>query len=91
MNYRYDEDKFDIIKTEVKSWISEERTSPYRWPEWEIKPMPEEVDNCATFPRRLEIDIPETTGQVSLYIEAMREVFNAQIWKDSHEIEAARS
>jgi hypothetical protein len=30
--------------------------------------MPEDRDNCATFPRKLGLPLPETTGQLRWYI-----------------------
>jgi hypothetical protein len=80
LDYQFDEEEFDIIKAKVISWIENEQVSPYRWPEPSLEPMPEEADNCGTVPRRFGIPIPEPTGSMRLYTEAMRSQYGATIW-----------
>lgn len=45
----------------------------YCWPVKDRHPMPEGVDNCATWPRVLGLELPEPTGILSVYIEALRD------------------
>lgn len=45
----------------------------YCWPVKDRQPMPEGVDNCATWPRVLGLELPEPTGILSVYIEALRD------------------
>lgn len=43
--------------------------------------MPEDADNCATFPRRLNLPLPEPTGRIKHFIRAMIVTHQATRWE----------
>jgi hypothetical protein len=64
-----DED-YERIRAQVFQWYTERTIFTYAFPERGQPPLPDR-DNCATFPRRLALPLPEPTGQIVRYIEAM--------------------
>jgi hypothetical protein len=64
-----DED-YERIQTQTLQWYTEKTIFTYAFPERGKPPLPDQ-DNCATFPRRLALPLPEPTGQLVRYIEAM--------------------
>lgn len=65
------EDEFERIRHQTLDWYNMQKVFQYAFPRRTI-PLTDERDNCATFPRRLDIQLPEQSGQLSWYIEAMR-------------------
>lgn len=59
------DDEFDRIRALVWLWYTEQKTFPYAFPSEELTP---DSDNCATFPRRLGLPLPEPTGQLVAYV-----------------------
>ncbi len=52
-------------------WYTEKMTFTYSFPP--ETPMPDR-DNCATFPRRLGLPLPEASGQLTYYVPALAAV-----------------
>lgn len=71
--------EFDRVVEKASRWHWEQNIFPYMLPP---KVPTENWDNCATFPRRLGLSIPESTGQLFWYIEALRHQGNRWIPKD---------
>jgi hypothetical protein len=64
------EDEFERIRRQTLEWYNTQQVFQYAFPR-RTTPLTGERDNCATFPRRLGIPLPEQSGQLSWYIEAM--------------------
>jgi filamentous hemagglutinin len=64
------ESEFQQIYTQVLQWYTEQVEFRYSFPA--ETPM-DDRDNCATFPRRLGLPLPETSGQLRVYIPALAE------------------
>lgn len=45
----------------------------YRYPDWGGAPMAEGVDNCATWPRNLGMEILEPTGQMRILMQKLEQ------------------
>jgi hypothetical protein len=64
------EDEFERVKSQALLWYTEQKSFSYSFPPEE--PLPDR-DNCATFPRRLGLRLPEATGKLAFYIPALAE------------------
>lgn len=64
------DDEYERVRTLALQWYTEKTVFTYAFPERGQPPLPDR-DNCATFPRRLTLPLPETTGQLTRYIEAL--------------------
>ena len=64
------DEAFEQIKRQALLWYTEKKTFDYSFPPEE--PLPDR-DNCATFPRRLGLPLPEPTGQLTYYVSALAE------------------
>ena len=71
-----DEDTFKSIRTQANQWYEEQTLFPYAFP---LSIDDIEWDNCATFPRRLGLTLPETTGQLQRYIPQLQA--NGKAWR----------
>lgn len=67
--------KLARIDTELKAVVAKgsDLEHLYRYPDWEGLPMPQGVNNCATWPRSLGLDILEPTGQMRLLIKKLEQ------------------
>lgn len=59
---------FEQIKSQALLWYTRKKAFNYSFPPEE--PLPDR-DNCATFPRRLGLPLPEKTGQLTYFIPAL--------------------
>jgi hypothetical protein len=62
--------EYERIRAQAIQWYTEKTIFTYAFPERGQAPKPY-WDNCATFPRRLTLPLPEPTGQLSRYIQAL--------------------
>lgn len=67
------EEDFARIHAQALEWYTKEEKFTYAFPPIGKPPLPER-DNCATFPRRLGLPLPEPTGQLTRYIEALKNI-----------------
>ncbi|MDX2136736.1 MAG: hypothetical protein SF123_01480 [Chloroflexota bacterium] len=72
MSLSVSDEVFDRIRTRTLQWYTEKTIFTYAFPQRD-QPPPPDRDNCATFPRRLDIPLPEPTGQLARYIDAMQQ------------------
>lgn len=72
------EDELERIRSQALEWYNTQQVFQYAFPR-RTTPLTDERDNCATFPRRLGIPLPEQSGQLSWYIEAM--MAHGEPWK----------
>jgi hypothetical protein len=63
-------DMYERIREETIKWYNEARIFTYAFPVRGQQPAPDR-DNCATFPRRLGLPLPEHTGQLTQYMLAL--------------------
>jgi hypothetical protein len=70
------DEEFERVRNLAISWYTEKKLFDYSFPP--EQPLPDR-DNCATFPRRLGLPLPETTGKLTFYIPAM--AANGSKWK----------
>lgn len=69
---------FEQIRTTVVQWYTDKKEFTYAFPPLEGLPS-DTVDNCATFPRRLGLPLPEPTGQLFRYMEVLENA--GEKWK----------
>lgn len=69
------DDEFDRIQNLTLLWYTERKEFTYSFPAEELLP---DRDNCATFPRRLGLALPEETGQLFLFVAALAEY--GEVW-----------
>jgi hypothetical protein len=62
------DDEFERVHNQVLSWYTDRQMFTYSFPDETTDPN---NDNCATFPRRLGLPLPELTGQLGYYIPAL--------------------
>jgi hypothetical protein len=73
-------DTFEKMRETVLSWYQEHRTFTYAFP----GEMPiADRDNCATFPRRFGLELPESTGQLIEYIPVL--AAHGTLWSPKEE------
>jgi len=70
---------FERIKNLTMLWYTEETTFLYSFPPEALLP---DRDNCATFPRRLGLPLPEPTGQLLYYVPVLIERGTAWVPKE---------
>ena len=58
---------YERIRAQALQWYTEKTVFTYAFPERGQPPLPDR-DNCATFPRRLALPLPEPTGQLARYM-----------------------
>lgn len=66
------ETEYERIRAQTLRWYNEHTKFVYAFPQRGNAPLPNR-DNCATFPRRLGLPIPESTGQLTRYILVLEE------------------
>ena len=66
---------FNRIREQAEQWYNDGKVFMYSFPPAEPKT---DRDNCATFPRRLGLPLPETTGNLREYIPAIQ--INGERW-----------
>jgi hypothetical protein len=71
---KLEDKKFDNIKKQTMTWYNEGTLFPYGLPA-----QNQNWDNCATFPRQLGLELPESTGNLYLYIGVLKKI--GQLWK----------
>lgn len=71
-----DEEAFEKLRKQAFEWYNKKRIFPYALP---LPSREIEWDNCATFPRRLGLDLPETSGQLLRYIPILQA--GGRLWK----------
>lgn len=81
LEYQFTDAESDTIQAQLREWHNTDVVFPYAWPERGGKPMPPDRDNCATFPRRLGVMIPESTGRIWYYVSAMIAQYDASEWE----------
>jgi hypothetical protein len=64
------DDEYERIRARALRWYTEKTVFTYAFPERGQPPLPDR-DNCATFPRRLAVPLPEPTGQLARYIAVL--------------------
>jgi filamentous hemagglutinin len=75
------EDKrYDQIREQAEQWYNDNRVFMYSFPPAEPKA---DRDNCATFPRKLGLPLPESTGNLREYIPALQA--NGELWSPEGE------
>jgi hypothetical protein len=63
------DDEFESIRRQTIAWYNERKAFTYAFPSDDIV---ESHDNCATFPRRLGIPLPEPTGNLRDYMPILQ-------------------
>jgi RHS repeat-associated protein len=53
----------------------------YRFPTPDGLPMPPKCNNCATWPRTIGLELPENSGQLKVYVPALKEKGGDMRWK----------
>jgi len=66
---------YERIRQQAYAWYDERKTFTYAFPSDEFA---ETRDNCATFPRRLGLSLPEPTGNLREYMPALQ--MNGERW-----------
>lgn len=61
---------YERVRAQALQWYTEKTVFKYAFPERGQPPLPDR-DNCATFPRRLALLLPEPTGQLARYIATL--------------------
>ncbi|MCI0713426.1 MAG: hypothetical protein L0154_24935 [Chloroflexi bacterium] len=64
-----EDDTFETLRNQAIEWYNEKRIFPYALP---LPAREIDWDNCATFPRRLGLELPEASGQLQRYIPALQ-------------------
>jgi len=64
------DDEYERIRAQALQWYTEKTVFTYAFPVRGQPPLPDR-DNCATFPRRLTLPLPEPTGQLVRYIAVL--------------------
>ncbi len=75
-----DESEFERVLSQIFQWYTEKTTFTYAFPSRGVIPLTDQ-DNCATFPRRLGLPLPEETGQLVRYMAALEAI--GQHWEPS--------
>lgn len=75
-----DDSEFERVFSQIFQWYTEKTTFTYAFPSRGMD-SPTDQDNCATFPRRLGLSIPEPTGQLVKYMAALEAI--GQRWEPS--------
>ena len=70
-----DDEEFDHIRQQAEQWYTDRKVFMYSFPPAEPKT---DRDNCATFPRRLGLPLPEPTGNLREYIPAIQA--HGEVW-----------
>ena len=71
-----EDEAFETLRKQAFEWYNEKRIFPYALP---LPSREIEWDNCATFPRRLGLELPEASGQLQQYIPALQA--DGKVWK----------
>lgn len=71
-----DDAVFETVRNQAFEWYNEKRIFPYALP---LPSREIEWDNCATFPRRLGLVLPEASGQLQHYIPVLQA--GGRLWK----------
>jgi len=58
--------EYEHVRAQAFQWYTEKIVFTYAFPKRGQPPLPDR-DNCATFPRRLALPLPEPTGQLTRY------------------------
>jgi hypothetical protein len=69
MSVAVSDEMFEHVRTQTIAWYNERRIFTYAFPSEDDV---ENRDNCATFPRRLDIPLPEPTGNLRDYMPALQ-------------------
>jgi hypothetical protein len=72
------EEDFERIRAQALAWYEEQKIFAYAFPPDDEPPL-DTQDNCATFPRKLGLPLPEATGKLLDYIPAIEAV--GEKWK----------
>ena len=75
------DEEYERIKSLVRRWQSDGKIWMYSFPPDDVEEMPDTLDNCATFPRRLGLPIPEVTGNLRSYLPELQKMDQARQWK----------
>jgi hypothetical protein len=67
--------EFERILHQVMTWYNEGETFLYAFP---IRPLMDDRDNCATFPRRLGLPVLDDIGQIRDYVAALKQ--RGEVW-----------
>jgi hypothetical protein len=78
MSISLSEEDFEHVYTQALKWYQEQKIFLYAFPPDDEPPL-ESQDNCATFPRKLGLPLPEPTGRLLDYIPAIEKV--GQKWQ----------
>jgi hypothetical protein len=70
-----EDNRYDQIREQAQQWYNDNRAFMYSFPPAESKA---DRDNCATFPRKLGLPLPESTGNLREYIPALQT--NGKLW-----------
>lgn len=70
MTLTVDEDDYARIRQQALQWYNDGTTFTYAFPT-QGEDTPIDRDNCATFPRRLGLPLPEPSGQLVRYMAAL--------------------
>jgi len=62
--------EYKRIRLQALQWYTEKTVFTYAFPQRGYPPLPDQ-DNCATFPRRLALPLPEQTGQLVRYVAVL--------------------
>jgi hypothetical protein len=65
--------EYDRVREQAIRWYTESTIFTYAFPKGGSLPELDR-DNCATFPRRLLLPLPEPTGQLSRYIAELEKI-----------------
>lgn len=65
-----EDEAFERIRQQVLQWYNEGTTFTYVFPRQGEEPLADR-DNCATFPLRLGLPLPEPSGQLVKYMSAL--------------------
>lgn len=71
--------EFEAIRALTKEWYNNHTEFLYAFPSLDNDDEESITDNCATFPRRVGIPIPEETGNLRDYIPLLQE--NGKRWR----------
>lgn len=73
MTIQLEDRVFERIRQQALQWYNDGTTFSYAFPR-QGDDTPTDRDNCATFPRRLGLPLPEPSGQLIKYISALESV-----------------
>lgn len=71
-------EEFERIRSQVMQWYNERTVFTYVFP---VDPLPAERDNCASFPRKLNLPVldPTRIGKIEDYVKFLKQ--EARLWK----------